>query len=365
VLSRYGGLGNHRYPIGFSGDTFQAFLTLNYLVEMTPTAANVLFGYWSHDIGGFHSGNGSPGDGDPKNMTGSEMYLRWIQFGAVSPIERTHCDHCERRIWVFPHFEWMKQAFVLRNALVPYIYTNARKAYETGIAMVHPMYYDSPMDNDAYTYSAQYMFGDDIVAAPVTSVTNPATHTASKTVWLPTGTWSNWNGTKLYRGPTTFTEEYGVQDIPIFVRAGAVIPLQTSASVVSSFADPIMWTIFPGATSAFGQIYEDDGDSLDYIDNKFASTAVSYVTEGTTHTITIKGVSGSFSGMPQVRSHMVQVRGAVPPTNVTVNGKAIPEGMGTPGWYVSSVFALDIAERAVVVSAGQFPVQTPITIILT
>lgn len=76
-----------------------------------------MWGYLSHDIGGFHDGSGAPGDADPKNLTGSELLLRWIQFGAVAPILRTHCDHCERRIWLFPYFDAMRDAMRLRNAL--------------------------------------------------------------------------------------------------------------------------------------------------------------------------------------------------------------------------------------------------------
>jgi len=365
VLSRYGGLGNHRYPIGFSGDTFQAFITLDFEVQMTPMAANVLFGYWSHDIGGFHTGNGTPGDGDPKNMTGSELLLRWLQFGAVAPIDRTHCDHCERRIWLFPHFFYMKHAMILRNALVPYIYTNARRAYETGISLVHPMYYDNPLERSAYSYASQYMFGDDIVAGPVTTVTNSSTHMASKTVWLPSGMWSNWNGTKTYKGPVEVMQEYGVQDIPLFVRSGSVVPLQTYASVVSSFSDPLMWTVFPGALVGKGHVYEDDGDSLGYIDDQYAVTSVEYQTDGSKFEFDIKPSDGSYTGMPQARSHIVQIRGySGTPKSVMVNDKMIPEGMGTPGWYIAHEYGLDITEGALVVSAGQFPVKAQVTILV-
>jgi len=364
VLSRYGGLGNHRYPIGFSGDTFQAFITLEFEVQMTPTAANVLFGYWSHDIGGFHNGNGSPGDGDPKNITGSELLLRWIQFGAVAPIDRTHCDHCERRIWLFPHFVWMKQAFILRNALVPYIYTNARVAYERGVAIVHPMYYDNPTVSEAYTYVNQYMFGDDIVAGPITSVSSQSTNIVTKSVWLPSGTWSNWNGTKTYEGPTVVTQDYSLQDIPLFVRAGAIIPLQTSASVVSSFADPVMWTLFPGASSGGGVIYEDDGNNLDYMDDKHAITAVEYTMGSSSITVSIKPPVGGFPGMPQSRSHVVQIRGAKTPSSVNVNGHAVPAGTGIPGWYITNTSALDITEGALVISTGQFSVQSTVIVLV-
>ena len=98
TLSRYGGMGNHRYPIGFSGDTFQDYGTLGFEIEMTAKAANVMFGYWSHDIGGNHNGTDCVGDDNPANLTGSELLLRWIQYGVLSPILRTHCQ-CDRYIW--------------------------------------------------------------------------------------------------------------------------------------------------------------------------------------------------------------------------------------------------------------------------
>ena len=142
VLSRYGGVGNQRYGIGFSGDTESAWPTLKYQIEMTSTAANVLQAYWSHDIGGYNVYcPANPGTITPcpckhvevncnitlgtcKRAEG-ELYTRWLQFGAVSPIMRTHCSHCDRRIWMYNDEEFgaMKAAMVFRNALVPYLYT--------------------------------------------------------------------------------------------------------------------------------------------------------------------------------------------------------------------------------------------------
>merc|ERR1711988_613486 len=129
ILARYGGLGQHRDGLGFSGDTFQEYSTLEFEIEMTSTASNVLFGWWSHDIGGNHNGGTTgydkhgtpvgpyPGDENPKNITGSEMLLRWIQFGAFSPIFRTHCEPtCNRYVWEFPHFREMRAAMRLRDA---------------------------------------------------------------------------------------------------------------------------------------------------------------------------------------------------------------------------------------------------------
>ena len=136
VLSRYGGIGNQRYGIGFSGDTQSTWATLKLQVAMTPTAANVLFGYWSHDIGGYNiycpiNGTNSPCQcGEvvqPCNLTTSEcgrspgdLYTRWLQFGAVSPILRPHCSHCDKRIWMYPpeFYAAMRAALLFRRGSV-------------------------------------------------------------------------------------------------------------------------------------------------------------------------------------------------------------------------------------------------------
>eukprot|EP01120_Amphizonella_sp_Union-15-10_P010944 TRINITY_DN4546_c0_g1_i15.p1 TRINITY_DN4546_c0_g1~~TRINITY_DN4546_c0_g1_i15.p1 ORF type:complete len:870 (-),score=176.31 TRINITY_DN4546_c0_g1_i15:56-2665(-) len=359
VLSRNGGLGNHRYPIGFSGDTFQAFLTLQYEIQMTPMAANVLFGYWSHDIGGFHTGNGSPGDGNPKNKTGSELLLRWLQFGSVAPIFRTHCDHCERRIWLFPHFFWMKHAMLLRNALVPYIYTWSQNAWESGVSLIYPVYYDAPLDSSAYSYNQQYMFGPHILASPIYQVTNEVTGLVSQSVWLPSGTWSNWNGTKTYTGPIVVTEQYGVGDIPLFVKPQFAIPMQTTDSVVSSFADPLIWTVFE-SPSGSGRIYEDDGESMDYVRSVSTSTTINFTWSNREFSATI-ATQGTYPGMPRSRAHGVQLRGFPGrygnPRSVVANGKVIPPGTGSIGWYVSTVYGLDVTQGALVVNVGEFTVS--------
>src|SRR5208283_4409246 len=115
LFHRWGGLGNHRYQIGFSGDTFSVWPSLAFQPWFTATAANVGYAYWSHDIGGH-----MPGAVDP------EIYTRWVQFGAFSPILRTHTTKnpdAERRIWAYPepYSSILRSTFQLRYALQPYI----------------------------------------------------------------------------------------------------------------------------------------------------------------------------------------------------------------------------------------------------
>ena len=120
IYHRWGGLGSHRYQIGFSGDTYATWPTLAYQPYFTATASNVGYGYWGHDLGGHQqSGADNP-----------ELYLRWMQYGVFSPIFRTHAtkaSNIERRIWKFPNFPQLRETVVLRYALFPYIYTCARE----------------------------------------------------------------------------------------------------------------------------------------------------------------------------------------------------------------------------------------------
>ena len=176
LFHRWGGLGNHRYQIGFSGDTISVWDSLAFQPWFTATAANVGYAYWSHDIGGH-----MPGAVDP------ELYTRWVQFGEFSPILRTHTTknpESERRIWAYPepYSSILRNSFQTRYALQPYIYTEARRTYDTGVAFVHPLYYDWPDADAAYTNRDEYMFGDQMLVAPIVKAGDPATGLATETV---------------------------------------------------------------------------------------------------------------------------------------------------------------------------------------
>ena len=375
AFSRYGGTGNHRYPHGFSGDTFQHEVVLAWEVKTTQTAANALWGYWSHDIGGFHSGKGCPGDADPSNSTGSELLLRWIQFGALAPVLRTHCDHCERRIWLFPHFELMRDAMRLRNALFPTLYTASRAFFDTAIAPLHPLYYDWPEDAAVYAPAVverEYVFCDALIAAPITTMPGEPT---SWPVYLPAGAWTNWNGTKTFVGPLTTSEVYGLGDVPLFARAGTLLALKTMSSV-AAHADPLVWAALPGgAASGSFTLYEDDGTSDAYQGGEFVTTNASFVAAGVTFTLTVApaSVSGAlFPGFTATRGHVLQLRGvgARPVASVTANGVPVPSAAPgvVPGWSVVPDAAHTLAEPAgaLVVAAGAaFDAFQPLTVVVT
>ncbi|HMV75129.1 MAG TPA: glycoside hydrolase family 31 protein, partial [Microthrixaceae bacterium] len=182
VFSRWGGMGGGRYPIGFSGDTWSTWDSLALQPWFTATAANVGYGFWSHDIGG-HTG-------EPPSP---ELYTRWMQFGAFSPVLRTHATKDpaqDRRFWEFadPHRSVMIRAVHRRYELVPYLYGQCRRAVDTGVSALRPMYHDHPDRDAAYVADGQYLLGDDLVVAPVVTPLDDD-RMAPIRVWLPRGGW--------------------------------------------------------------------------------------------------------------------------------------------------------------------------------
>jgi alpha-glucosidase (family GH31 glycosyl hydrolase) len=155
------------------------------------------YAYWSHDIGGH-----MPGAVDP------ELFTCWVEFGAFSPILRTHTTKnpdSERRIWAYPEpfSAILRNTFQLRYTLQPYIYTEARRTYDTGVAFVRPLYYDWPEAPEAYTSKGEYLFGDEILVAPVVAAADKSSGLAAEKVWLPEGDWIEWPTGEHLAGPTT------------------------------------------------------------------------------------------------------------------------------------------------------------------
>jgi len=330
IMHRWGGLGNHRYQIGFSGDVVSAWESLAFQPYFTATAANVGFGYWSHDIGGHMPGPVTP-----------ELYTRWIQFGAFSPVLRTHTTkhpEAERRIWAYPdeYASAMREAFLLRYSLVPYIYTAARQAYDTGVSLCHPMYYDYPETDEAYAFKNQYMFGEEMFVAPVAAPLDTSSMLATKTIWIPPGEWIEWYSGSRLSGPMIVERKYALDEIPIFVKAGSIIPMQPKMRNTSEQPlDPLLLTIFPGEAGV-SRVYEDDGISSGYQKGQYAWTTVQHSRDDSERvSVHVLPSVGSFPGMLTERSYELRLPLSWPPEKVTCNGKEIhysPEG-GRQGWH--------------------------------
>ena len=300
VFSRWGGLGNHRYPIGFSGDTYVRWKVLNYQPYFTATAANVGYGWWSHDIGGHMMKDGT-----------SELYLRWVQFGVFSPIFRLHSTsraELDRRPWGKPEkiFQAAREAMQLRHALIPYIYSMAWRAHQTGISLVTPMYYGNWEEHAAFEAKGQYYFGTELIAAPVTEPGNPRTGLSVKRVWLPSGDWYNFFTGQRFTGGKWHQIKVDLEEIPVFAKAGAIVPLAPKVGW-GGIENPAELDIhiFMGTDNTF-DLYEDDGETTDYEHGKFAITRFSL--DG--NKFIIHRAAGDLSVIPSTRTYRIHIHGA-------------------------------------------------------
>jgi alpha-glucosidase len=331
LFHRWGGLGNHRYQIGFSGDTISMWPSLAYQPWFTATAANVGYAYWSHDIGGH-----MPGAVDP------ELYTRWIQFGVFSPILRTHSaknPNAERRIWAYPepYSDVMRNAFHLRYALQPYIYTEARRTYDTGVAFVRPLYYDWPNSDRSYTSRGEYMFGDSMIVAPVTEAADPETQLATEDIWLPKGEWIEWFTGRRFTGPIAMTRSFSIGQIPVYVRAGSIVPMMPKMAYTGEKpVDPLVLNVFPlaeGQRSTY-TLYEDSGKAEEYKNGVCAWTGIEASRRKTLVEIVIRPPRGKFDGMLQRRGFEIRLPGDWPPSSVEINGRPVgfEEQESRQGW---------------------------------
>ena len=337
IYHRWGGLGSHRYQVGFSGDCKVSWKMLETIPWFTATASNVGYGYWGHDIGGHH-------DPDPGAGTDGELFVRWLQSGVFTPIFKTHStkdSRIERRIWKYPeHFLVLRDALDLRYRLAPYIYTAARQAYDTGVSMCRPMYYEESEDDRAYNVKNAYLFGDAILAATVTRPTDSETGCADIKLYFPRGRWYDVSTGELLDGGATLSRSYTIDQNPWFVKAGAIIPMcpKSVRNLANPGTDELELFFAPGADNGSCVIYEDGGTNPDYMTN-FRKTRV--VRKGN------KIAIGPRAGVYTLRFPCL-----APPKRVTVNGAAV-------GW------TYDVADLAVVVRTPRVNGAKPTVIELT
>lgn len=236
ILSRYAGLGSHRYPIGFSGDTIVCWKSLKFQPYFTALASNAGYTWWSHDIGGHLFGKGD-----------NELYLRWVQYGVFSPINRLHSNNkaMSKEPWNYTEVENIAEDFLrLRHRLLPYLYTaNLRTATE-GVPLICPTYYYSK-DEQAYDkkWRNQYYFGEQIYVCPITKKGKKGVTTQK--IRLPEGVWFDFFTGEKYEGAKEYTICCPLDRYPVFAKEGAIIPLLNAEKNSTDF-DDIELRIYPG-----------------------------------------------------------------------------------------------------------------------
>ena len=253
TFSRYAGPGSHRYPIGFSGDALVSWASLAFQPEFTATAANVGYGWWSHDIGGHIFG-----------MRDDELATRWVQLGVFSPILRLHSSSnpfLVKEPWLYPAEARaaMTEALRFRHRLVPYLHTMNHRAAVDGVALVRPLYHLWPDEPRAYGVPTQFAFGSELLVAPITAPRDPVTLRGSVRAWLPPGRWIDVFTETVYDGDRELELHRDGASIPALLRAGGILPV-AAADDLDATRNPerLEVLVAPGADGAFALV-EDDG----------------------------------------------------------------------------------------------------------
>ncbi|MBR6032653.1 MAG: DUF5110 domain-containing protein [Bacteroidaceae bacterium] len=322
LYHRWGGLGNHRYQIGFSGDSYATWESLRFLPYFNSTASNVLYGYWSHDIGGHQVRKYGMG-------VEPELYTRAMQMGQYLPILRSHSakdPSLNKEPWAFDQVTQRRLSAVIngRYALIPYIYTMARQDYETGISLCRPMYYDYPEAKEAYEVKEQYMFGDRMIIVPATTPVNKESGLAPVKGWLPEGQWLEYETGTMLQGGQNIERQFSMDEYPVYVKAGSILPYYGKVKNLSGTDQPVIVRVFPDGDKDEFTLYEDNGEDKNYV-NEYATTPLSYQRDGEKLTVTIGARKGSYKDMPASRDYTLALPCQKAPVSVSINGKALPQ----------------------------------------
>lgn len=317
-FSRWGGWGDQKYPINFSGDANTGWAMLGFEVPFTSTAGNVGCFFWSHDIGGHMGGRNE------------ESYTRWCQFGAISAALRPHSTRnatMDRRPWTYPQWaeDSMRGSFRLRAQLMPYIYSSAAETCREMVPLLRPMYLEHPEQEAAYHNAQEYYFGDNILAAPIASPGVGSTRVAWQTVWFSkgSGVWYDYFTGERHDGDSSEVVAADINQFPLFVRGGAPIPMQPYAErPTSAVLNRLIVRCYPGEMGGKNSsvLYEDDGQTQKYETGAFAKTTLICSRGDDLTTVEISPTEGHFDGQEKSRSYSIELPDVERPTEAQVDG---------------------------------------------
>lgn len=300
ILSRYSGLGSHRYPLGFSGDTIVSWKSLDFQPYFTNCAANAGYTWWSHDIGG-HA----------KGIQNDELYVRWLQYGVFSPINRLHSSNSDfmgkepwKRSWAVNKIS--EDFLRLRHKMIPYLYTANYRTHTLGEPICMPMYYryDVP---EAYKVKNQYIFGGQLIVCPITKPQDKRLNLSSVEVWLPEGRWTDIFNGRIYKGGRFVTMYRDLDSIPVLAREGSIIPMYKNCRTNDlSLDQPLEIHVWRG--NGEYELYEDDGETKAYQQGEFALTKFVLEETDTSLRLTVIPPANACGFLPKQRELYIKFR---------------------------------------------------------
>ena len=322
-LTRSGSAGIQRFgTVHWSGDVRRSFTGLAQQSSLMLNAGLSGLAYYGSDIGGYLGDTRSP-----------ELYVRWMQHGALTPTMRPHgVDNVPTEPWRFgAEAERISREFVrLRYRLMPYLYTLAYQNHTEGLPIARPLFFADPSDETLHDYAGAHLLGDALLAAPV--VRDSA---RTKAVRLPRGRWMDWWTGETVDGSRTVTANAPLDRIPLYQKAGTIVPMRpVRMHVEAQPADTLLLSIVPELPSAATPspepaaftLYEDDGATLNYQRGAYALTRITQHATADALTLTVGAASGDYDGLPAERTVRATVhRMDAAPQEVRAGERALSE----------------------------------------
>jgi alpha-glucosidase len=275
--------GAQRYAYGlWSGDIQTGFPAMADQRLFMLSSITLGASWWSMDVGGF------------QNTPAAENYFRWIQFGTFVPIFRVHgSNNQEREPWYFGKTgEQIASRYInLRYMLMPYIYSASWENHRTGIPLTRPLVIEYPDDPVTENLGSEWLFGNDLLVSPVI-----ASGVTSQSVYLPKGNWYNFNSGKSYSGDASYDVPVTSDDIPIFVKGGAIIPMSLP-SLYTDAPEMKKTVILSSYPNGYGTctLYDDDGETYEYEKGVYRTIPITHLRNENSAVITIGAGNGVFT----------------------------------------------------------------------
>ena len=319
-MTRASYAGLQRYTFGWSGDSgngnnvLEGWQQMANQIPVGLSAGMDLIPFWACDISGYC--------GEIKDYPAmAELYVRWMQFGVFNPLTRAHHEGGTAvEPWLFGQEAEAitRKAIELKYTLFPYIYTYAREAHDTGLPLMRAMVLEYPNDTEAYRLNGQFMFGKELLVAPVVEK-----GAVTKEVYLPEGEWVDFNNTKTtYKGGKWITADAPMNTIPMFVKKGSIIPqMPVMQYIHEKSVYPVTVEVFPASLNqqASFSLYEDDGETRDYEKDVYCKTNFSCLTTNEGYTFNVAAREDKGYKPAGKRNFILKLHVAVKPKLVTVN----------------------------------------------
>ncbi len=311
-LSRNSTIAPHRYNIIYSGRLPIDWKTLALLPKYNMLAAHNGISWVSHDIGGSING-----------IEDSDLYLRSIQLGVFSPILRFNVErgkYFKREPWAWDGVTEKIAAYYLRlrHLLIPYLYSEAYKYSHDGKCLIEPLYMNNLEIFDDPNYSYQYYFGESFMISPIIKPVDELINRTIQKFYMPEGVWYNFKTGKRYLGNHRYVAFYHIEDYPIFVKQGSIIPMDVEKELenINDFNE-IEIQVFPGKSNNYN-MYEDAGDGFDYENGNYCITNIDYNYRKNNYTVIIRQTEGNPSILPETRDYKIVFRNTKTADNVVV-----------------------------------------------